>query len=638
MADIQATWPFIGRLISFDGQAVAIGLPIESKSMSLRITNEVRAILDAQLLDGQTYHVAGLPIAEDQFGYEMFVQMAYMAPLAFCVIMVIIFVMFRRGLFLIPPGLDAMASVIVTMGLLIFTGNKVHIMSSMIPIFLMPTALLDDIHVIGEFFDRYRVLGNKRKALLQAMESLYVPMLQTSLTTAVGFLSLAVTNIPPVQVFGIFVGFGTMVAWFLSMTVVPAVLILISDKKLAGLMPLEHKPSHIVDRLLLAFGSFAIHRTKIAVLLVVAALVFGALGIGNIVVNDNPVKWFEESHPLRVADRIMNSRFGGTYDAYVIVEGSREGHMTDSDVLKYMDGLAAHLVEADAVGTATSVADAVKVAHLRMHDNDPAYRVIPDDQHAIAQYFFAIEGARPTELLCCVDIHHRSGVIGLQMVDGDNQAMKSVAEHMDAYDAEYPLPEGITLRWSGLTHINRVWQEKMVTGMAYALAIAFVAVLLLMIVQFKSLIVGVLAVIPLAVSLVLAYGLVGWVGKNYDMPIAVCSTLALGLGIDFAIHYIARWRVVLSISGEVAATAAQVSLQPGRTIIRSCVIIGLGFLPLTLSSLGPYVTVGVFFAMLMAFSTVTTRGLARAAEETGRTPRGRSRRGDQGDPGRDSRR
>jgi predicted RND superfamily exporter protein len=191
--------PFLHeKIASADGTAVALYIPIEKKNMSYRIAKQIQAVLDRELLPGQTSHLAGLPVAEDTFGNEMFIQMAVVAPLAFMVIMILVFLLFRKIAFLLPIGMDAMFAVIWAMGLLIGTGNTVHIMSSMIPVFLMPIAILDDVHVLSEFFDRYRVLGDKRRALLEGMQPLYRPMLFTSLTSAVGFASLALADIPPV--------------------------------------------------------------------------------------------------------------------------------------------------------------------------------------------------------------------------------------------------------------------------------------------------------------------------------------------------------------------------------------------------------------------------------------------------------
>src|SRR3989338_3853387 len=146
---------FVDKIISRDGKATSIYIPIEKKDQRYRISKEIEAILKKELTSKQNYYLAGLPVAEDSFGHEMFVQMGIPAPLAGFFIMILLFLIFRMGVAIIPPMLDAMLSVIWTMGLLIGSGFTVHIMSSMIPIFLMPIALLDDIHILSSFFDRY---------------------------------------------------------------------------------------------------------------------------------------------------------------------------------------------------------------------------------------------------------------------------------------------------------------------------------------------------------------------------------------------------------------------------------------------------------------------------------------------------
>jgi hypothetical protein len=127
-----------------------------------------------------------------------------------------------------------------------------------------------------------------------------------------------------------------------------------------------------------------------------------------------------------------------------------------------------------------------------------------------------------------------------------------------------------------------------------------------MVFALRSLSLGVLAMLPLSLAILLAYGLVGWTGRDYDMPIAVCSALALGMGIDFAIHFLQRYRAHLSDTGQPDEAHRYMFGEPGRAITRNAVVISLGFLPLALSTLTPYVTVGVFFALLMGFSTLTT--------------------------------
>ncbi len=590
-------------------------MPIEKKDLSFQIAGKIEKILKDKLLPGQTYHLAGLPIAEDTFGHEMFIQMAVVAPIAFMVILFLVFLLFRQKAFLLPIGMDAMFAVIWAMGLLIGTGNTVHIMSSMIPVFLMPIAILDDVHILSEFFDRYRVLGDKRRAILEGMQPLYRPMLYTSLTSAVGFASLSLANIPPVRVFGLFVAFGIMAAWFFSMTIVPAVISLMSDRGLEKIMAKERSAhSSILDRILKPMGRFAFSRARLVLLLGLILLIVGIFGVGRININDNPVRWFKEGHRLRTADTVMNRLFGGTYMAYLVAEGEKPGDLKRPEVLKYLSGMQSYLENDSLVGKTSSVADIVKRINLVLHQNDPAYDAIPDSKDAVGQFLFLFQSSGdPNDLDNFIDYGASKANIWLQLKGGDNKQMGIVEARLDDFTAKNPPPKGISLKWSGLTYINKIWQDQMVFGMLKAVLASFIVVFLLIMIEFRSLIVGLLSMMPLVLAIILSYGLVGWVGKDYDMPIAVCSAMALGLGVDFAIHFLQRFKAYYLKTRNLEEAIRHMFGEPGRAILRNAIVITFGFLPLTLSTLTPYVTVGIFFALLMVFSTLATLLLLPAA-------------------------
>jgi predicted RND superfamily exporter protein len=601
--------PFLHeKIASADGTAVALYVPIERKDMSYRIAGEIEDILSRDLLPGQRYHLAGLPVSEDTFGIEMFIQMGIVAPLAFMLILLIVFIMFRQVAFLVPIALTAMFSVMWAMGLLIGMGFTVHIMSSMIPVFLMPIAILDDIHILSEFFDRYRVLGDKRRALLEAMRPLYKPMLYTSLTSAVGFASLALADIPPVRIFGLFVAFGIAAAWLLALTMVPAVISLMDDEKLKRRLYREGgAPSALLDGVLNPLGRFAFSRARVVLTLGVAAFAFGVAGLSQIQVNDNPVKWFKDGHPLRVADSVMNRLFGGTYMAYVVIEGNEPDAIKRPEVVTYIDRMQEDLEADPLIGKTSSVADIVKRINLVLHDNDSAFDTVPDSREAIGQFLFLFQSSGdPNDLDNFIDRESRKANIWVQMKGGDNRQMQAVEDRLAVFVQENPPPDGLALRWSGLTYINKVWQDLMVVGMLKAVLGSFVVVFLLMMFEFRSLTFGILAMLPLSGAIILTYGLVGWLGRDYNMPIAVCAALTLGLGIDFAIHFLQRFKAHVVESRDVEATNRHMFGEPGRAIARNAIVITLGFLPLTASTLGPYVTVGLFFASLMLFCTLAT--------------------------------
>jgi hydrophobe/amphiphile efflux-3 (HAE3) family protein len=597
---------FVEKLISADGNAVALYIPIERKDLSYRISKQIEAVAKAELGQGQRYYIAGLPVAEDTFGFEMFTQMAILAPLAGLVIFLLLYVLFRKVSLIISPMAVAMLSVIWGMGALIGTGFTVHIMSSMIPIFLMPIAVLDSVHILSEFYDRYPTLRDRKQTLLKVTDELFTPMLYTSVTSAVGFLSLTLAPIPPVQVFGGFVAFGIMAAWLLTVTLIPASIMLISEEKLLAQVDKRKSTVYVWERFLPKLGQFAFHRSKLVVAVSALLVVLGGWGISKIVVNDNPVKWFKPNHPIRQADRVMNQKFGGTYMAYLTVEGQQPEDMKRPEVVAYIDRLQEYLESQEQIGKTSSVVDIIKrVGGVLRGDGSVGF--VPDNQEEIGQYLFLfLMSGDPNDLDNFVDNDYQKANIWVQLKQGENLVMENVVAELDQYTSANPPPEGIRIQWSGLTYINKVWQDLMVKGMRNALLGGALTVFVLMVILFRSVILALVSMMPLTFAIVLSYGLLGFIGKDYDMPVAVISSLALGLSIDFAIHFIQRFRRKFRELGDLEATNRYMFGEPGRAITRNALVIIIGFFPLVFATLTPYVTVGTFFVLLMTISALTT--------------------------------
>ena len=160
--------------------------------------------------------------------------------------------------------------------------------------------------------------------------------------------------------------------------------------------------------------------------------------------------------------------------------------------------------------------------------------------------------------------------------------------------------------WFGLTYINVIWQQKMVKGMLGSFLGSFVIVMGLMILLFRSFWWGLLCMVPLSVTIALIYGIIGLIGKDYDMPVAVLSSLSLGLAVDYAIHFLARSRELYKQFGNWRRTIDAVFAEPARAIARNIIVIGCGFLPLLAAPLVPYNTVGVFISAILVTAGAAT--------------------------------
>jgi predicted RND superfamily exporter protein len=680
-------------LVSGDNKAVAIYVPIIAKDQSYIIAEQIRhlaADISAIEQDNLAIHITGLPVAEDQFGYEMFVQMGVAAPLAGLAIFLLLWFFFRNFALIIAPMVVAMATVLIIMGSLIGLGFTVHIMSSMIAIFLMPIAVVDSVHILSEFADRFKAGDDGAKTIKKVMGHLYKPMLFTSTTSAVGFYSLMLTPIPPVKVFGAFIGTGILLAFVLTITYIPAYIARMKPETLAklqraiALMEQKGQLATSLEKL----GAFSVKRGKLILIAFIALFAVSLVGVNRIIINDNPVNWFKADHEIRIADKVLNQHFAGTYDAWIvfsnnqppsqtalnsfreILDGANESEakttiterykqwvkhntcekvsfftqdlliqlddfrfsasaleqpwleelykvsaqannaqkiFTDPDILNWLATLQSAIVNAGDVGKVNSLTDIISTVNRELNSGDDKDFAIPSSSNGVAQTLLQFQSShRPQDLSHFVSQDYQRTLLWLQMSSGDNQHMASVVSWLDDYLVKNPPPIDVRHQWAGKSYLNVVWQDAMVSGMIDSLLSSFVVVFFIMVLLFRSIKYGILAMLPLTFTITMIYGLVGWFGKPYDMPIAVLSALTLGLSIDFAIHFLQRARE-LEIEKQSLSLALQAMFQePSRAIARNAIVIAIGFTPLLLSPLMPYITVGFFLASIMILSALVT--------------------------------
>jgi len=569
-----------GNVLSADGDTFAFFVPLDDKSDAVPVSDEVQRLLDEspELADLER-HVAGLPLAQEAFGDQMFVQMGVFAPMAGLAIFALMLLFFRRVVLVGPAMLLALLSVIGAMGLLIGTGNTLHIMSSMIPIFLMPIAILDAIHVISEFFDRYGRLRDRRAALHTVYDELAGPIAFTTLTTVVGFAALALTPIPPVRVFGIFVAIGVVIAWLGTLTVLPAVLMLVKeqsiDRAVGDSAAGDGRFASVVRRLPIGASR---HRVPVLVVAGVLAVIAVPL-IATIQVNDNPVNWFRPGQEVRVATERLNDELPGTFGASLYVRSDDAALMVSEETVVALGALQDTWDSDPVVGTSASFVDLIGD---RTGAEATTSLAEAADASPLAATLITADGSRAN--------------VRLQLRDGDNQAMQSVldvtAEQLEAV----PLPDGVTAEWGGETYLNLVWQNEMVEGMLTGFLVTLAIVLVLLGILFRSVL----------WTIMIVYGTIGLIGKDYDMPIAVLSTLVLGIGVDFAIHFVERFRELRADLGSTSAAIEAFAEEPARALTRNAAVIAVGFLPLLFSSLTPYVIVGIFLASIIVLSWLAT--------------------------------
>lgn len=596
---------FINRIISKDGKTTAIYVPLEKGSNGKEIADKIREIINKEK-GGEKYYIAGDPVARDTFGAEMFKLMAIFAPIAGMIMLFVRYLMFRDLFLSITLMMDAMISIVWSMGLLIGLGFPIHIMSSMAPVFLMAIAT-DSIHIFNEFYFRYGETKDKKKAIIETMRAVSRPVRYTALATAAGFAVLLFMNIIPVKVFGGLVAFGTISLRILSFSFIPAMFMFVKEEKITKIAGTEDAAAGKTSLFLRKLAGFGAHHPRNTVLVGLVLFVIAVIGLTKITVNNNLVEWFKKSSDIRVADTVMNKALGGTSLGYVVAIAKDDDYIKTPDAMRYIEGLQGRLEKLPVVGKTTSVVDYVKRINRVLHDDDPKYDVVPETKEMTGQYLFLFSmSAKPSDLDNVVDYPFRRANIWVQLKTWDAQAMKSVIEAVDDYKKTNPTP--MEIKPSGIAYFNLVWNHEVLWDMVKGFVLALIVVFGILAFDFRSIKWAIVGYTPLLFTILLIYGVVGFTGKDFDMPISVLSTLSLGMAVDFAIHYVSRLRQRLkeapgeSLSDALLWTAA----RPGKGIMRNALLFAASFAVMIFAPLTPYITVGAFIVSMMLLSAIMT--------------------------------
>lgn len=603
-------------LISKDRKAAAVYIPVTDEADAKEITDQIKRFIQEEGgdgADGDRFYIGGQRVAEDVFGVLMFQQMAVLSPIVGLVILLALWLMFwgLRFTYILSPMVVAMLSVVWTMGLMIWLGIPVHIMSSMAPVFLMSYGVVDGIHILSEFSNKFQRLQDRKRAMVETMWELRRPMLLTSLTTAAGFASQYFTDIPPVRVFGLFVAFGILAAWALTVLLIPALVMLKEPARqtlavaAAAEDPAEGSQSPL-SHWLVRVGDFSLRHSRAIFYGGTAVLLVIGLGLTRLQINDSPVWWFKPGAPVRIATDLLNERFGGVSLLYIVAEGSKDD-MKRPEVLRYFENLQKYLEADPWVGKTLSLADLVKRINRVWNGDDPAWESIPDSKPAVAQFLLMyLSSGDPSDLQDFVDYtsYDKANII-VHVKNPGSAAMERVVQWAKQYLSANPLA-GVRFNFAGPGYFNDQWNLEMFKGMGLALLSSALVVLLLLMIDFRSIMWGIVGIMPLAFTIIVSYGALAWGGKEFNMPIEVISALSLGMAVDFAIHFIDRFRERYHSTGDFEAAISWTMAVPGVAILRNAVILLVGFLVLLFAPLTPYVNVGGFIAAIMLLGSLTT--------------------------------
>ncbi|MDP6852683.1 MAG: MMPL family transporter [Candidatus Marinimicrobia bacterium] len=458
------------------------------------------------------------------------------------------------------------------------------------PIVLLTIANSDGVHILSRFFREARKHKDVNKAVTLTMNQLMLPVFLTSITTSAAFLTMVTSPITAMTGFGVTVGAGILWAWILSATFLPAIIAL---KKWDFSHASLSKPS-ILETLIHRFGRNILKRPKSVLAAGLTIVGFALIGIPYINVEVNVVNMFKPGMPIRESAHFLDREMAGSMSLLMKIEGDMKDPELLHDVVKIQN----YLESKPTVNTTVSIADVIEEMHKSIMDNNPQYAVIPDSRDKVNNLFtmYSMSGD-PDDFESLVDYDYEKGLITAMMHSISTKETVEISNQIEHFIQSELGDRQIQI--SGLMMFIKDFVDLVVQSSITSIFGSIVVIFFIVWIFFRSWRFGILAIVPLFSAVILNFGLMAWFGVDLSHFTALLTSIIIGVGVDFAIHYIAEFRHYSENGLQDDEISRQVVDDVGYPILLD-VFSNMGFGALVVSSLIPLVHMGglMVFAML----------------------------------------
>ena len=608
-ASVKANSMINGRNVSFDSTATLIIAEIDPDSDATSL--QKRLIEYAKSWEGpERLYVAGRPIVEGSLAELGPKDMAIMFPLVILVMILLLYLLLRS------VRDTAINMIIVLFGTLFAFGTKtllgipIYAVDTMIPVMLIAIGVAYGIHMHNAIHHRIADDPNlTREQLVQAvLKEMIRPIFMTALTTAIGFMALMSSEVLPVRYFGLFAAIGVISEMLLALILFPASIYLLgipknkkkANKTMRGKASQQQKPKN--HRL----GVLLMEHQKMVIVITILIILLGGYGATKVWIDTSFLANFEPDSPIAQTDAFVNQKFGGTSSLNIILSTENEGTFKEPEVLKAMDDLQTRLAQDPMVGATFSLTTFLKQMNLVMHENDATFETVPESRELVAQYLLLYEfSGDPETLEKVVDYDYTKANITFQLKSDSSSVMGTIialAEEAAPVFASH----GIEISFAGSGYKAFVFSSLLLKGQIISLALSFIIVALLLTLLFKNIWVGLAGTVPIAITAVVNFGVMGLLNIPLSSATALISSIAVGIGVDYSIHLLEHYtNSRLKGNSREKATRETIS-HTGRAIILNAIAVMGGFAVLLFSVFPPNRQVGALIVLNMAMSAFLT--------------------------------
>ncbi|MFO7914534.1 MAG: MMPL family transporter [Candidatus Krumholzibacteriales bacterium] len=603
--DVRTNEMIFGRLVNTDETVTVIIAEIKDDVFTQEFYHRLLDL--AEKYEGpEKLYVAGRPIVEGTMAYLGPRDMKRMVPIVIAVIIIVLLMVqrsFKAGLFTL---LVVLFSVVWAFGLMALLSVPIYAVSTMIPVMLIAIGVADGIHLYGHLhiFMKENPGAGRKTATRDMIREMWKPVVMTSVTTAVGFISLLTSEVYPIKYFGLFTAFGVLMAMVFSLLLVPAGLMVFG---LPGWKEKGEAGGDNENKLLNALAGMVVKHKYATMFVTIAVVVLSILGTTQVWINSSFLDKFEEDSEIVLTDAFINENFGGTSTLNVILDSEKKDAFKHPEILRAIDSLQTDVVGSfPVVGNSFALTDYMKRMNKVMHADSARFNVIPSSRELVAQYLLLYEmSGDPENLWEVVDYNYRKANLTFQLKSDNSIALNSAIARIEEH-----IPElkdlGLTVNYAGSGYKGLVFTDLILEGQIKSLVLSLIIVIILLSLMFRKISAGIIGAVPISITAIISFGVMGLLGIPLSTTTALLSSIAIGIGIDYAVHFIERYKIYADETGDRRLAGRKTMQHSGRAIAFNAIVVIAGFLVLLASVFPPNRALGALVSMNMFTSFLGT--------------------------------
>lgn len=596
---------YVGTVISADDSATAIiaNFKLSQELPGYPEVEQRVAQIVAEENDGTFNVYLGGTVALNAGLARITERTVILFPLALLMIALLHYEAFRTVQGMVLPVLTAILAVIWSLGLMGTLRVPLDPFNTTTPILILAVAAGHAVQILKRYYEEFERYRDAHVAIRVAVSRVGPVMLTAGAIAALSFFSLIAFRTTVIRNFGLLAGFGILATLLIELTLTPALRAMLPAPQRDEIAR-EARSGRAISWLLGRLANVVAVHPRAVVALSGLTLIVATVGTMRIHVDTTFKRQFPRTHPVRVADDILGRTFSGTNTLVFLVDGPEDGALHEPAALRAIAELQ-RFVETDSnVGKTLSIVDYISEMHHAMAGDSTQGVVIPPSPDLIGQYLFLYSmSGGPEDLNSQIDVEHRRAAVRVFLRNDSTEYGEHLLSRVRLYVAA-TFPPGYAVHYSGTIASSAALTEAMVHGKIMNMAQISAIIVLVSGLVLRSMMGGVLVATPLALAVIINFAVMGFAGIPLDVITSPIAAMAVGIGSDYAVYFLFRFReeLITSRTDKLALTSTMQS--SGKAIVYVSSAIAGGYLVLCISGFVFHIELGVLVALAMLVSSL----------------------------------